>query len=162
TGEQMDDQQLRDEVMTLFAAGHETTSMSVSWTLHALLERPDIVARLREELSRVDVMHATYLDAVVKESMRLYPPIWMVARFVESLALAVAAHAPLVAALDGLGAAHELPRDTVAVAIVVAEPPPSVPHGNADGLRRVGAAARPRTSARVAASGSVRAFAAAP
>lgn len=87
TGERMNDAQLRDELMTLFAAGHETTSMALSWTLHALLDHPDVDDKLRAEIANVQsveqIMRLPYLDAVIKESMRLYPPVWMIARCAE-------------------------------------------------------------------------------
>ncbi len=85
TGERMTDAQLKDEVTTLFSAGHETTSMAVSWALHALLDNPGVEDRLRAELAGDDpVARLPYLDAVLKETFRLYPPVWMVARYAES------------------------------------------------------------------------------
>jgi cytochrome P450 len=88
TGETMSDEQLRDELLTLFAAGHETTSMALSWTLHALLDNPDVEEKLRAEIANArsieQIVRAPYLDAVLKESFRLYPPVWMVARCAES------------------------------------------------------------------------------
>ena len=53
TGLGMSDQQVRDEVMTLIAAGHETTSNALCWTLLLLAQHPDIEARLREEYTRI-------------------------------------------------------------------------------------------------------------
>lgn len=88
TGERMNDEQLRDELLTLFAAGHETTSMLLSWTLHALLDNPHVEEKLRAELSHVQsieqIVRAPYLDVVLKESLRLYPPVWMIARAAEN------------------------------------------------------------------------------
>lgn len=88
TGERMSDEQLRDELLTLFAAGHETTSMALSWTLHALLDNPHVEEKLRAELQNVhsieQIVRAPYLDAVLKESFRLYPPVWLVARCAEN------------------------------------------------------------------------------
>ena len=92
TGERMDDQQLRDEAMTAFGAGHETTSAALAWTLHSLLDHPEVEKRLRAEIASVggtpislpSLMKMPYLDAVLKESLRLHPPIWMVARCCES------------------------------------------------------------------------------
>jgi cytochrome P450 len=89
TGERMDDVQLRDEVMTLFLAGHETTSNALTWTLWQLANLPEIESKLRAEIDDVThgaepsvehVMRMPYLDAVLKESMRLYPPVWIVTR----------------------------------------------------------------------------------
>lgn len=86
----MSDQQLRDECVTLFAAGHETTAVSMAWTLHLLTQHPDVLARLRQE-SRLalgndrtpspDVFRALpYTMQVVQESLRLYPPAWIMSR----------------------------------------------------------------------------------
>ena len=90
TGERMSDQQLRDECVTLFAAGHETTAVSMAWTLHLLTQHPDVVARLREESQSVlgdanmpspDAFRALpYALQVVQESLRLYPPAWIMSR----------------------------------------------------------------------------------
>jgi cytochrome P450 len=89
TGEGMTDQQVRDEVMTLMAAGHETTSNALCWTLLLLARHPDIEARLREEYTRVlggrapqmeDLPQLKLTRMVLEESMRLYPPAWAFAR----------------------------------------------------------------------------------
>ena len=88
-GSQMSDEQLRDEVMTLFLAGHETTANALSWTWYLLAQHPEIETRLFEELNKVlhgkvptaaDVARLPYTEMVVKESMRLYPPAWAVGR----------------------------------------------------------------------------------
>jgi len=88
-GSQMTERQVRDESMTLFAAGHETTALSLSWTWYLLGENPAAEARLHEELRGVlggrpaevsDLEKLPYLDAVVHESLRLYPPAYMLAR----------------------------------------------------------------------------------
>jgi cytochrome P450 len=85
----MSDVQLRDEVMTLFLAGHETTANALAWTFHLLAQNPAADARMREELATVlggrtptaaDVMRLPYTTRVFEESMRLYPPAWLVAR----------------------------------------------------------------------------------
>ncbi len=92
TGESMDDRQLRDEVMTLFLAGFETTSNALNWTFVLLAQHPEIGARLRREASGVlggrppalaDLARLPYALAVLKESMRLYPPAWIMARRAE-------------------------------------------------------------------------------
>jgi cytochrome P450 len=79
------DVEIRDQTMTLLAAGHETTANALSWTLHLLAQHPDCRAKLMAELRDVlegrlptvgDLDHLPYLDQVVKESMRLYPPAW--------------------------------------------------------------------------------------
>jgi cytochrome P450 len=88
-GSQMTERQVRDESMTLFAAGHETTALSLSWTWYLLGENPAAEARLHEELRAVlagrpaevsDLEKLPYLNAVVHESLRLYPPAYMLAR----------------------------------------------------------------------------------
>lgn len=82
-GQQMDPRQLRDEVMTLFLAGHETTAVALSWAFHLLGESPQVQARLLDELARTlgdrdpavtDLPSLPFLDAVVRETLRLYPP----------------------------------------------------------------------------------------
>lgn len=89
TGEGMDDRQLRDEVMTIFLAGHETTANALAWTLYLLSKHPDALRQHVEEVERVigerrpeaaDMMQLPLTTQIVKESMRLYPPAWMVAR----------------------------------------------------------------------------------
>jgi cytochrome P450 len=88
-GDRMSDEQLRDEVMTLFLAGHETTANALSWTWYLLAQHPEIEARLFREISEVlhgrvptarDVSRLVYTEMVVKESMRMYPPAWAVGR----------------------------------------------------------------------------------
>jgi cytochrome P450 len=88
-GTGMSDKQLRDEVLTFLLAGHETTALALSWTWHLLAQNPEIEAKLQAELGRVlngrlpefsDLPSLTYTDRVIKESMRLYPPAWSLAR----------------------------------------------------------------------------------
>lgn len=88
-GSPMTDRQLRDEVMTLFLAGHETTANTLSWTLYLLAQNPDVEARLHAELDHVlgkrlptmaEVAELRYTGQVIKESMRLYPPAWGIGR----------------------------------------------------------------------------------
>jgi cytochrome P450 len=71
------DQELRDQLVTLLLAGHETTATALAWTMHELARAPAHLARAREAASRGDVDH---LEAVLKESMRLHPVIPMVVR----------------------------------------------------------------------------------
>lgn len=80
-----DDRQMRDEVVTLILAGHETTAMAVAWSLYLLATHPDIQERVSEHLeSNLDGEAATaeqvprlsYLKQVVQEALRLYPPVW--------------------------------------------------------------------------------------
>lgn len=70
TGAALTDAELRDDLMTLLIAGHETTSVALTWTIALLARHPHVVARLRAELAAGD---AGYLQAVVKESLRLRP-----------------------------------------------------------------------------------------
>ena len=88
-GSRMTDRQLRDEVMTFLLAGHETTALSLSWAWFLLSENPEAENKLHHELARVldgknpsfeDLPRLCYTEAVVKESMRLYPPAWSLAR----------------------------------------------------------------------------------
>ncbi len=88
-GRPMPMKQLRDEAMTLFLAGHETTAIALSWTLYLLSLNPEVEARLLSELATVldgrppapaDLPRLPYLEATVDESMRVYPPAWVVAR----------------------------------------------------------------------------------
>jgi cytochrome P450 len=88
-GSQMTDQQLRDEVMTLFLAGHETTANALAWTWYLLSLNSEAEARLHAELKEVlagrsprieDLQRLRYTQMVVKESLRLFPPAWGVGR----------------------------------------------------------------------------------
>ncbi len=85
----MTDTQLRDEAMTIFLAGHETTANALSWTWHLLGQNPEAEARLYEELDRVlegrepvvaDLPRLRYTEMVLSESMRLFPPAWILGR----------------------------------------------------------------------------------
>ena len=105
----MSDEQIRDEAMTIFLAGHETTANAMAWTWHLLGSAPEVEARLHEELDRVlghdkpkglsphdglspheglsprtasveDVPKLEWTRAIVAESMRLYPPAWTMGR----------------------------------------------------------------------------------
>lgn len=91
TGEGMDVKQLRDECMTLFIAGHETTANALSWALYLLAQHPDEWHKLQSEADRVlgqarptfeHLKALTYTDWVVKEAMRLYPPAYVTSRLV--------------------------------------------------------------------------------
>jgi cytochrome P450 len=96
---QMTDLQLRDEVMTIFLAGHETTSNALTWTLYLLSQNPEVEAKLYGELCSVlgssgssnsnttsrmptveDIPKLEYTEKVFRESMRLYPPAWTLGR----------------------------------------------------------------------------------
>jgi cytochrome P450 len=88
-GSRMSDQQLRDEAVTFFFAGHETTALALSWTWYLLAQHPEVEARLLQELDSVlggrlptaaDIPCLVYAERVLKEALRLYPPVWSVAR----------------------------------------------------------------------------------
>jgi cytochrome P450 len=92
-GSRMSDKQLRDEVLTFLIAGHETTALTLTWTWHLLAQHPEVEKKLHQELDRVlggrlpefsDLPALAYTDRVIKESMRLYPPAWSLARTVIS------------------------------------------------------------------------------
>lgn len=83
------DRQVRDQVMTLFLAGYETTANALTWTWYLLAHSPEVVARLHAELSGVldgrhpsaaDLESLPYTRQVLCESLRLYPPAWIIAR----------------------------------------------------------------------------------
>lgn len=85
----MTDVQLRDEVATLLIAGHETMASALSWTWYLLLQHPEIYARARREACAAlqgrtptahDLPQVPYIRQVVQESMRLYPPAWVILR----------------------------------------------------------------------------------
>lgn len=91
TGEGMTDEQLRDEVMTIFLAGHETTANVLSWAMVLLGTHPEVEGKLLEEARSVlqgraptmaDVGRLPYSLHVIKEAMRLYPPVWTLGRTV--------------------------------------------------------------------------------
>ena len=88
-GRPMSDAQLRDEVMTLFLAGHETTAIALSWTCFLLAQNPETEARLVKELCAVlgnreptpeDLPRLRYTEMVLKEALRLYPAVWGIGR----------------------------------------------------------------------------------
>ncbi|MBV8637277.1 MAG: cytochrome P450 [Candidatus Eremiobacteraeota bacterium] len=77
TGYHLNDEQVRDEAMTLFLAGHETTANALVWSWYLLAQNPDVEARLHAD---VDAGSLEYARRVLRESMRLYPPAWIVGR----------------------------------------------------------------------------------
>lgn len=88
-GGAMSDTQLRDEAVTMLLAGHETTALVLSFAIYLLSEHPEVAARLREEIETkvgarplvlADIPALPFLDGVVRETMRLYPPAWLIGR----------------------------------------------------------------------------------
>lgn len=88
-GSVMTDEQVRDEALTLFLAGHETTANALTWTWYLLSLNPDKAATLHAELKNVlagrvasfdDVPKLRFTESVLAESMRLYPPAWAIGR----------------------------------------------------------------------------------
>jgi cytochrome P450 len=92
TGQQMSDQQIRDEVITIFTAGHETTANLLTWTLYLLAKHPAILKKLRSELEFLNgktptaenLQQLNYSRAVLNESLRIRPPVGMIMRKVNT------------------------------------------------------------------------------
>ncbi len=90
SGDSMTNRQLRDELVTIHAAGHETSSNALSWTLYLLAKNPSVLAKLRQEIQTVlgaqshpnfaDLRNLQYTKQVIEEGMRLYPPAYAVGR----------------------------------------------------------------------------------
>jgi len=89
TGQAMSDKQLRDEVVTIFVAGHETTAVLLTWVFYLLSQHPDVESRLHAELTAVlggrapsmaDVPNLRIARMVIDETLRLYPPAWITNR----------------------------------------------------------------------------------
>ncbi len=92
----MDDKQVRDEAMTLFLAGHETTANALTWTWYLLSQHPQVESRMQAEIDALggrtpsmdDLPQLKYVEAVFAEAMRMYPPAWAVGRMsIESFEL---------------------------------------------------------------------------
>ncbi len=88
-GHRLTDEQIRDEALTLFLAGHETTANALSWAWYLLSQHPEVMARLHAELTTVlngrpptlaDLPQLNYTHRVITEAMRLYPPAWIITR----------------------------------------------------------------------------------
>jgi len=89
TGEGMTNEQLRDEAMTIFLAGHETTANALAWLCYLLAENPDETEKIANEIKEVlgertptagDVRNLKYTSQAIEEGMRLYPPAWIFGR----------------------------------------------------------------------------------
>ncbi|MBL7990573.1 MAG: cytochrome P450 [Candidatus Kapabacteria bacterium] len=89
TGEGMSEQQLRDELMTMIFAGHETTAISLMWIFYALTQHKEVAEKLNNEITSVlqgrtptvsDTANMPYTKQVIQETMRLYPPVWIYGR----------------------------------------------------------------------------------
>jgi cytochrome P450 len=89
TGDGLSDRQLRDEIMTIFLAGHETTANALAFTWYLLATHPEVDATLQQELDRVlggrppvyaDVAQLRYTRMVFEETLRLYPPAFSLGR----------------------------------------------------------------------------------
>lgn len=107
-GSGMSDRQVRDEVLTLFVAGHETTANALAWSLMLLAQHPDVYAKVREEVDAIgrvptsaDLPRLALCLRVFKEAMRLYPPVYMFGR---------------VAVADVDVGEYRLPRGTIVLA----------------------------------------------
>src|SRR5687767_16039976 len=89
TGRGMTDAQLRDEVMTIFVAGHETTANAMAWLMYLVSQHPEVEEQLLAEidahwpaggLTLENIGALTYVRQVIEESLRVYPTIWSVGR----------------------------------------------------------------------------------
>ena len=85
----MSDLQLRDEAMTIFLAGHETSANAMAWTWYLLSQHPEVEKKFHEEIDRhldgrapriADVMELSLTGRIFSEALRLYPPLWAVGR----------------------------------------------------------------------------------
>jgi cytochrome P450 len=103
SNDKMSDKQVRDEVMTIFIAGHETTANALTWTFYLLSQYPDVEEKLHDEIDSIlgiinrnnghaitkiatadDISKLQYTEKVLRESMRIYPPVWTMGRYVEN------------------------------------------------------------------------------
>lgn len=91
SGEGLTRKQVRNETITLLISGHETTANALSWTFHLLSKHPEFQEQAREEVANVlggrsptltDISNLNFVTQVIRESMRLYPPIWLMERHV--------------------------------------------------------------------------------
>jgi len=112
SGQRMSDLQVRDEAVTFFAAGIETTANMLAWTFYLLCAHPEIERKVRDEVEAVvgdrtptfeDLNKLTYSKMVLQEALRLYPPGWMIPR-----------HAIAEDVIHG----HRIPKDAVVIVLV--------------------------------------------
>jgi cytochrome P450 len=89
TGEGLTDRELRDQIITFIGAGHETTAVALAWTVYLLSQHPDVETRLHDEVAELigdrtptaaDLPRLVFARRVVEESLRIYPPVYAVAR----------------------------------------------------------------------------------
>jgi cytochrome P450 len=89
SGERMTDLQLRDEAMTIFLAGHETSANALAWSWYLLAQHPEVEAQFHHELDRIldgripqpgDVANLVFTAQIFAEALRLYPPLWAIGR----------------------------------------------------------------------------------
>ena len=116
SGRGMTDRQLRDEVLTVFVAGHETTAVTLTWALALVARRPDVMARLHAEADALaddvpglsDIPKLTYTRQVIDETLRMFPAVWALPRTVarDDVMDGYAIPAGAIA----MGLAHELHR----------------------------------------------------
>lgn len=101
----MTDQQIRDNVITMLIAGHETTSNAITWTYYLISQFPEIKQRMFEEIDSTllkskdgkkkiyrnptikDLPKFKYMERIFRESMRIYPPVWSIGRLVEDYSI---------------------------------------------------------------------------
>lgn len=107
-GAAMSDKQMRDEILTLFIAGHETTATGLAWALYALARDPQLYARARAATDALagraptlaDLESLEFLSCVFKEALRMYPPVYLMARMADT---------------DTSLAGHPIPKRTIMI-----------------------------------------------
>lgn len=106
-GRQMTDRELRDQLMTLLAAGHDTTATSLSWALERLTRHPAILAKA---VAAADSGDEEYLDAIAKETLRIRPVVYDVGRVLKAPVDIAGYHLPAgVMVVPGIGLVHSCP-----------------------------------------------------